>query len=174
MLPQKRLAKIKSLPKLAREKELEKLVAAEEEIIAATGQESEKKAKKWVDEDYLSAQKEQQEEEAQVLNRAEAKRKLPQIVDYTQFLTDYLKQELDGEDFPPGFYWRIFMPDKTKVRIDVFAKELNWRQARGFKISGIPKYDINACQRFALWAGVSARGEQASRNQTKSGLWLPN
>lgn len=169
----KSVEKIKKLSKLRQGEELEKIVGEEEEVIEATGQESEKKAKKWVLEDYTREEKKQKEETAEALMSLEQKRQRPQIITYTSALCDYLKKELLEEDIPLGFHWRIFMPDKTKVRLDVFDSKLTWRRARGFKISGLPEFDMNACERFALWAGIEIRKEHEKRTKTPAGIILP-
>lgn len=122
----------------------------DEEHLEAMGQESDKKAAKWVKE--VGKEKVKEEEKAQ----DDAMEKLDDAKNsmglYKERLLEEMKREMEiwRDDMPPGFNWLAQYTSKGLVLY--FRNPQHEYFARGLTISGEPKYDINGVARLIVTA----------------------
>ncbi|MGH2612147.1 MAG: hypothetical protein ACRDFB_03750 [Rhabdochlamydiaceae bacterium] len=143
------------------------------EELEATGQESETKAVKWIQEvenkriarnacDILTKEEE--------LEKQRRGKKNP----YFQSLYEMAKKELSEYDIPKGYMVDILLKEDGRIIFGLQKVGFRW-YARGMKISGEPKYDINCVQRMVIQMMLSLDElyEQHELGRMKSGLHLP-
>lgn len=142
-----------------------------ENKIDAMGQESEKKAKKWIVEDAKENEKKENKKKDEALNQLDSKRK--QVFAYKEYVLQYLHDLILQIRLPPIYQWGVWFDGKgvKVVVIDKFKK----RHVRAFRLSYSPKYDINYCYVFAVWVEDiydRTEGNLAVQNRP-SGIWTP-
>jgi hypothetical protein len=145
----KKVNPLKKLTKLAAEKQSKKAMEEEMEELAITGQESEKKAAKWVIEKGKEAQSEQKKEDTAQLEQLESKSRF-KFEDYKRYLAGIMYKELFQTKIPEKYSVRPFITDKG-VGI-AFNTPENRRFVRAFAPVNVPTYDLNACMKLVYTA----------------------
>jgi len=169
--------KYKIRSKLEEEKARKKLQQKEEEKLEVLGQESDKKAKKWIIEEGKNTEKEEKEHDAlwhDILHKSRKKK-----IDYRKMLMTRLYKMVEEIDWPESYEYGVWFDGKGVVLAvkDKFKKL--WKRA--FKPIHEPKYDLNACFRFAIWAedildineGRLSLPKTDLSTKSKGGIWLP-
>jgi hypothetical protein len=146
-------------------KKLNKKLEEELEVIEATGQESEEKARKWVKEVAKTEEKKEKEKHNKRLEYLEKQRKLPKTLNYKQSLMKFLHDLILEINLPKTFSWGVWY-DGVGIRVDVADPMRNVRR-RAFKISYSPEHDINACYLFSFWI------EKIYNDYKGNKLWVP-
>ena len=139
---------LEALTRLEQERQIKRSIGEEVEKIDATGQESEIKAKKWVEEAQREEDKKQQEQDAIIWDKLTTSSH--KIFTYRSSLFTYLRQLKDSYELDPGYIWGV-KDTKKGFAIYVRNREHKWF-AKGTTISGIPKFDINAVERLVYRA----------------------
>ncbi len=138
--------KRKNLTKLEQERIIKKEIGQETEELEATGQESDAKAVKWIQELQKDEDKKLETEEAIVQEKLHAAR--GKVFTYKDTLFNYMKSLKHSFDIPEGFRWDCI---KTSKGLTLWIRDHNgnW-YARGTKVCGELKYDMNAVQRILI------------------------
>jgi len=139
------------------------------EKLEATGQESDKKAVKWV-------QKLDKEETARNKKKAdEALDKLTshkkQTFTYKEYLLENALKEMKGFDIPKGFRWNLIPTKKGLCLVFQNMYTKKW-YARGMRISQEPEPDFSMIMKF-MFDAVDQMEHQLEPKQTDSGIILP-
>lgn len=147
-----------------------KKVAEIEEKIDATGQESDKKAAKYVIEEGKKHQEKQKKKEEKELDNLSIKRKAPKIESYYFTLCKTIHDLVQELQFPKTYDWGVWFDGKgivLKIR-DKYKKS----HIKAFKPTHEPKYDLAACYKLAWWAEdlYDAIEGNTSTNGT---IWTP-
>lgn len=128
------------MARLQEEKKRKKKIAEEVERLETLGQESEKKAVKWVKENTKEEKKKEKEIEATDLTRLYSKKRL--FLTYKEELAKILYERLRKNIWPKGYHYVVTTSPKG---IAVFIKNpQNKWYSRGISLSYIPEYDLNA------------------------------
>lgn len=144
---------LSSLTKLEQEKQ-SKLIAGEiEEELNVTGQESETKAVKWVQEKDKEVEHAEKEELAEAEWKATDEQKKGKVFSYRDVLIDFMKKEMMSyyQLLPTNFIWYPLKDSKQGIVLWIRDSRGKW-YARGMKVSMMPKYDINCIQRMIIKA----------------------
>lgn len=141
---------LKALNKLDRERELKKIAGEDSEKLEAMGQESEKAAAKWVMEEGEKERHEEAEQQAETewtLNDHK-----DQVLTYKTLLVKELRRLMENwiDELPEGWSWYAGYNEKGIV-LWLRDKDRNW-YARGMKVSGLPKYDLNGIFKLMMKA----------------------
>lgn len=121
-------------------KNRKKKVAEEVERIETLGQESEKKAVKWVKENTKEIQAKEKEKEAGELSRLDSKKK--NIVSYKEELAKIIYDRLAKNLWPKGYKYLVNTSPKG---IGIFIKNAQGKEyGRGMLVTFMPEYDLNA------------------------------
>lgn len=157
--------------KLQMEKLRKKMVAGEEEKLDVLGQESEKKAKKWIIEEGKKTEKKEKEIEDAWQDVLHASRKKKNT--YYKKLMFRLYSMIEEIEWPKVYEYGVWFDGKGILLAvkDKFGKL--WKKA--FIPSFDPKFDLNACFRFAVWAEdvLDMVEGRLVTPQSKGGVWLP-
>lgn len=126
-----------------------------EEIIDATGQESETKAAKWIEEIGKEDDHYTQEVKARDLETLEKKNQF-KIIDYWQALADIMTRVAHQEEFPKGWRHHVFID--TKGIVFVLYSPDNRKFVRAMKPSHEPTYDFTATDKFmeSAWVAINS------------------
>lgn len=158
------------LSKLEKERVLTKTIGEENEKLEAMGQESNRKAAKWVQEEGKRQRKEEQIKSDDAMTKLwDARGK---VFTYRDKLLEEMKREMENwsDELPEGFSW---FPMFTSKGLVMWLKNRNgdWF-AKGLKISGEPKYDLNGVARLIIGA-VEEANKQVEPIKKPNGLILP-
>ena len=158
--------------KLEEEKVRKKLIQEEEEKLDVLGQKSDKKAKKWIIEEGKNTEKKEKETDAvwqDVLHSSRKKK-----TDYYTKLMFRLKGMVDEIDWPKAYEYGVWFDGKGIVLAVKDKYKKNWK--RVFVPSFDPKFDLNACFRFSMWAEdiLDISEGRMDLPRSKGGLWLPS
>lgn len=142
------------------------------EEIDATGQESETKAVKWVQEVEKRNQQEQTKQEANEQDILHKKRRYKKN-DYFQSLLTMAQRRLAEYDIPKEYATSVQLRD-NKLIFGLCKIGYRW-YAKGMTICGEPTYDINCVERLVIQTMLSLDElqEQHEHHRTKSGIILP-
>jgi len=150
--------------RLDQERENKKAVGIFEEKLEATGQESDKKAVKWVKEEQKEREKKEKEIEAVKKEILENTRKKNNL--YLNSLIKCLYGMVFELEWPKEFDFGVWHDGKGIV-LAIKDKEKKIYK-RAFKPSFNTEYDYNACERFTVWAeGIYSLTVQ------DNGIWTP-
>jgi len=158
--------------KLEQEKLRKRKLAETLEVIEATGQESEKKAAKWVIE--VEKEREKKEEKA----KAELKEKLwgsrRKKIFYNKTLLNFFKKRLRTIDWPLLYKYKVSSNEKG-IEIEVITPQ-GVKYAKGIKTVGEPEYDLYGAFILALQTEnlLDKLEHRLAYQRTKSGIILPN
>jgi len=122
------------------QKKRKKKIAEELERLDVLGQESEKKAIKWVKEDHKNQVTKDKEVEAQELTRLSSKKH--QIVTYKEELAKILYQRLAKNIWPKGYRYVVNVTPKG-IEVHIRNQKNKW-YGRGISVTFMPEYDLNA------------------------------
>lgn len=160
------LIKKKDLSKLTtleREQELKRQTAQEDELVAEMGQENETRALPTVKE-YVAERKketiEQQNKDQELLIFYSKNKKL-----YQRYLLVVLNRFLQDEFIPKKYKLFVESSDEGIV-LGITGTEY----MGAFKVSGLPKYDINACKVLAVQLGNTLSRMEGNFRKTASGI----
>lgn len=156
-----------SLTTLEREKAIKKLEAQNNELLAEMGQESDLKALGTVQryyKDQQEAQRIQQQEQAERLQKL-----LRSKIKYQRYLCNILQIFLYHEDIPKKYFINIESNDQG---ILINIAKTDYHQA--FSVTGIPKYDINACKSVAIQVGNTIAKLEGNFTQSAGGIFITN
>jgi hypothetical protein len=158
--PQKDLTK---LSKLDKEKEIQKRRYEQEELIEEMGQSDEKKALPTVQK-YVKevGQVEAQDREVDLEFLQKFTRNRPK---YQRYLIMALQKFIVAEDLPRTYRFEISSSDEG-IALQIENTDL----ASGFKVSGIPKYDIAACKTLAVRLGNTIGKMEGHFKETQDGI----
>lgn len=145
------MAKKIGLTKIEKEKQLKKEEREETEYLEAAGQESEAKAKKWVEKSVEAEERKQEQEkgkELELLNYLRTQKLFAQDRKYRNALVKILTSFSQEIDWTADYYWGVYSDG-----IGIIAWVKNGRDffRRAFRISYEPKYDLRACELYAVW-----------------------
>jgi hypothetical protein len=156
-----------NLTRLEREREIKRISGETEELIDEMGQRSDRKAVGTVQQ-YVKEQREQ-ETLQQNLELEKLKQLSRNKIAYQRFLLVVLNRFLKEESIPKRF---SLYADSTDEGI---VLGINGSSLHGaFKVTGIPKYDINACKVLAVRMGNTIAKLQGYAHTTESGIVLPD
>jgi hypothetical protein len=160
---------LSNLTKLERHKELKKQVAEDAEKLEVLGQESDRKAAKWVQEVGKEERKKEEDRIADVMTKLDDNK--AHVVTYKELLMSEMRKEMTywDEDLPTGFQWVAQSTDKGIVLWIRNPKHEYY--AKGIKPSGDPKVDLNAIARLIVTA-VKEMTKQEEK-KTENGIILP-
>ena len=138
----------KGLTKLELEKKRKKELAEAQEIIEATGQESESKARKWVREVAKEEEKKQKKQKDLVLEQLDLSKK--KDLSYKQHLLRILHELVKQAELPKTYSWGVWYDGKG-IMLAIKTPDNNYHR-RAFRISYSPKHDLNVCFLYSYWA----------------------
>lgn len=153
----------KSLTKLEQEKKKKRLLAEEGEKLSVLGQESESKAAPYIKEEVARVAKEEKKKEADRLTILTDLKKKNDL--YKKHVLFYLHNMLTDIQWPRKYQWGVWFDGKG-VRLKIIAPDKKVYQ-RAFKLSLMPKYDLNMCYVFAVWA------EDMLEITSRDYIWTP-
>lgn len=156
-----------SLSNLRKEKVLKYRRGEEEERISVLGQESERKAIPWVQEDVIEQELKDKQYFwliCELLQKAKSKRK-----DYLKVLTQVFLHFMVMEKIPKKYFIEI---EANNVGIKVEIKKTHYYGA--FKISELPSYDFRACQILAMKLGNTIAKLEGYIRKSSGGISLPD
>lgn len=163
MITPKLKTPLHKLTRFEREKAIKKLQGQNDELLNEMGQESDLKALDTVQRYY----KEQQEDEE--IKRREYTDRLQKLLrskqGYQRYLCNILQIFLLQEDLPKSYTFTIESNDNGIVLI---MNKSDYHMA--FSVTGIPKYDINACKITAIQAGNTVARLLGNFQTTKDGI----
>lgn len=140
----KKIKPLETLTKLEQEKQTKTLIGEELDKLSVLGQESERKAAKWVKEEGKETREKEKKKTDNTLDTLDFKRK--SLFTYEQVLLAYIHHEMKTFDIPKGFHWHV---KQTKQgMLFIFVTPTGKAFARGTQISRNPTIDINAVTRF--------------------------
>lgn len=139
----------------------------EKDLLTGMGQESEKKAVKYVQEFGKLTEKKNKKKEEDALADLDGKRKYE--LTYKEAVLRYLHEMLRELSFPKLWQWGVWY-DGRGIRLTIIDKK-GLKYKRAFTPSHDPKYDLHACYRFARWAEEIVDIQEGVKN-TKD-LWTP-
>lgn len=144
----------------------------EEEKLAILGQESERKAKKWIREEIVKKAESDRLTFGSELEWLRSKRKF-RDEEYLIALASILWQRMKEVDFPLNYHWKVEIEGR-KIRTE-FIDRFGRKFAKGFKACGEPKFDHHAVGKVAIeaentldWIEGSLEGRK-----TETGIFLP-
>jgi hypothetical protein len=156
-----------SLTQLEKEKAISKLRHETDELIDEMGQESDKKAvgvvREYVNE-LNEAEKEQEYQDIDLLKKYSISKKT-----YFRYLITILQRFILDEAIPKKYHLYC---EANDMGIVVGINKTEFYGA--FKVSGIPKYDINACKILAVQVGNTIAKLEGHVQTTNSGIVLPD
>ena len=158
------------LSKLDKERVLKKEIGEQTEKLEAMGQESDRKAAKWVKEVGKEERKKEQDRQDVVMEILDKSKK--HILTYKEQLMKEMIHEMKywDDDLPTGYNWA---PQSTDKGIVLWIRNPKKEYfAKGIKLSGEPKYDLNAIARIIV--GAVKEMEKQSTPVTQGGIILPN
>ena len=161
----------KSATKLDRERFLKKQSGEDLEKITAMGQESEKKSVKWVQEVGKEMEQEEKRQQDNARDYLEGAKK--KVFTYKDALLKEMRREMLNweEELPKGFNW---FPMYTSKGLVMWLKNNKGEWfAKGLKLSGEPKYDLNGVARLIVGAVEEASKQMEKSQQTDNGIILP-
>ncbi len=143
------------------------------EELEATGQESEEKAAKWVIEKEKTEEAVRQQAEDKDQDILAHKRKYKKN-DYFVALYNLAKRKISEYDINPGYNVDVILKDDGRIIFGLQKVGFRW-YAKGMKICGEPKYDINCVERMViqLFIALDELGNQHENQKTNSGIILP-
>jgi hypothetical protein len=152
-----------------RGEEISKHNAAEEkERIEVLGQESEQKAKKWVEEDFRQKQKAEEKFQEESFASLEIMRKKGKKY-YNRFLRILFRKFADDEEIPKKYtIWA--RADDVGLAIGIVGTNLY----RAIKPVGIEKYDFIACKLLAVQMGNTVARLEGYHQSSEGGVLLPD
>lgn len=141
------------------------------EKIDTLGQEDEHKAAKWVKEEAAASEKIEKEKEAVLLEKFD--KADTTIKSYSYMVAKTLHDFVLEINMPPTYQWGVVPTNKGIVLI---IQDKNKKQhIRKFKLLHDPKFDLNACYHFAMWAeDVYDQCEGVLEAKNQGGVWVPN
>jgi hypothetical protein len=155
--------------KLQQEKQRKRLIHEEVEKLEVLGQESEKKAKKWIIEEGKKSEKRGKEAEAAAMDILWSHKS--ERYAYKRMLLNKLYSMIAEIDWPYTYEYGVWFDGKGIV---VAIKDRYGKlHKRAFIPSHEPKYDLNACFRFSIWAENILDLVEGSLNG-KGEIWLPS
>jgi len=159
--------------KLQAEKQRKILIHEEVEKLDVLGQESEKKAKKWIIEEAKTSEQKEKEAGAAAMDILWTHKR--ERYTYRKLLLTKLYSLLTEMDWPSIYEYGVWFDGKGVMASikDKFGKI----HKRAFIPSYDPKYDLNACYRFSVWAeDILDLSEGRLNVPTKNGggIWLPS
>lgn len=140
-----------------------------QEKLEAMGQESEKKAAKWVQEEGRQEREAEQKIQDNATDALWSSRK--QVLTYKGRLVEEMQREMDNwaDELPEGFNW---MPQSTQKGIVLWIRNPQRDYyAKGLSLSYEPKYDLNGIARLIVRA-VEEATKQATP-KTDNGIITP-
>jgi hypothetical protein len=156
-----------SLTKLEAEQQSKINAGEEAERLSVLGQESDLKAKKWINEEYKKAAKEGEvaREKAYFnLERLRSNKKR-----YNKYLAQILIRYLEDEQIPKEYTLKVGWNRKG---VDITI--LKFGYSKGVKPSGIPKYDVFGMKMLATQCGNTVGKLEGHIPQTEHGVYLPD
>lgn len=158
--------------KVPDKQEMKKEIMEDYERLDATGQEDEKKAVKWVQEDFKEDQTKQFKVEGNQVEWLERRRKRGDE-DYLVGLASILWHQLKAVSWPLGFHFKVELEGvRMKATItDNYGREF----AKGVKVCGDVKYDHHAVNKIAVEAENTLDQIESNDefNKTDGGIYLP-
>lgn len=143
------------------------------EELDAMGQESEEKAVKWVQEVENRNEKKRQETDARQYEVLDKKRRFKKN-DYFESLLTLANRKIGEYDIPRQYNVQAILKDD---RLIVGLQKIGYRwYAKGMKICGEPKYDINCVERLVVqcFLALDELESHHEEHRTKSGIVLPS
>lgn len=136
------------LTKLEKIKEIKRQAGEDAEKLEAMGQESEHRAKKWVQEVGKQEREKEKKRVDDVMERLFDSRKF--VLTYKGLLIEEMRKEMGywSEDLPRGFQWRVQSTEKGIV-LWIRTPQGSYL-AKGIKLSGEPEIDLNAIARLIV------------------------
>ena len=157
------------LTRLERHRVIKKQAGEDKEKLEAMGQESEHKAKKWVQEVGKEEDKKEKKRIDEVMTKLDASKS--HVMTYKELLIEEMRKEMGywDDDLPTGFNW---LPQSTEKGIVLWIRNPKREYyAKGIKLSGEPKYDLNAIARLIVGAVKEMEGQEPKK--TENGIYLP-
>lgn len=130
------------------EKKRKKKIAEELEKIDTLGQDSEKKAVKWIKEVDKERIKEEKETESQEISSLTSKKK--QVVTYKEELARILYKRLVKNVWPKGYRFIVNVTPKG-LEVHIRNQKNKW-YGKGISVTFMPEYDLNAAVILVLQA----------------------
>lgn len=130
------------------EKKRKRIIGEELEKLDVLGQESDKKAVKHVQAETKRIALEEKKKEDETLEKLDSKKKWFET--YVYMLCKELHDMVVEVGLPKSVSWGVWFDGKGIVLAIRDKKKHDYRRA--FAVVQDPKYDLNACLRFAIWA----------------------
>ncbi len=160
----------KNLTTYEKQKLEKKLLHTEGEKLDAMGQESEKKAKKWIIENAKEDEKKEKKKQEDQLERLDFYRK--KRTEYQRFLLFMLHDMIKEVGLPKSYQWGVWFDGKG-IRVRVIDKVGKSFQ-RAFYISYSPIHDTEICYQFAIWVeDIYDLAEKHLLIPQKKSIWSP-
>lgn len=157
----------RTLTKLEKERELKRIAGETEEIIDTIGQESDRKALRPLQEYTKAEQKADQLQKD--LDIEQLKNLSRNKIQYQRYLIIILHRFIKDEAIPK--HYQLFV-DSNDIGIAIGITGTDY--VSGFKVCGIPKYDIHACKVLAVKTGNTVAILSGHMRRTDSGIILAN
>jgi len=159
--------------KLEAEKTRKKKIGKAVEVVDATGQESDKKAAKYVIEEGKKYQKEKKKQEDIVMEDLTNKVKGPKIATYIHTLCKQAHDMVLSIGMPKEYQWGVWFDGKG-IRLKVITPDKTTYN-KAFKPTNDPKYDLFACNKLFWWAEDLYDGLEGNLIDSKpnGNIWVP-
>jgi len=146
-------------------------IAEAEERLDVLGQESDKKAKKWIIEDQKEKEKVEKKKEERKLDILDETKK--NVHSYKFYLCKFLHDLVVEIRLPETYSWGVWFDGKG-IRVAVVDK-FKKRKDRAFRITYEPKYDLEMCYTFAQWVeDIYDMNEGDLAIDDKNKIWTPH
>ena len=158
---------LEKMTPLDREAEIKRRRGQEEERVEVLGQESDRKAIPWVQQDVEDREKREKDylnSIAELLQKARKNKK-----DYIRILSRVFLTFMADEAIPKKFFVEIEAND-TGILIEL--KDTKYYGA--FKACGIPAYDIRACKVLAVKLGNTVAKLSGYTRKNEAGISMPD
>ena len=140
----------------------------EKEKLKTLGQESDLKAKKWVQEEYKELEKLAKEDFYKDMGiLSDLRKKKPKY--YFRYLSVILMKFIKEEDVPKRYGVDLSLTDKG-----ILLKIAGTKYQGAFKPSGLPSFDRHACKIMAIRLGNTIAKLEGFAPTTEAGVVLPD
>lgn len=161
-------APLSSLTRHEAQRESKLRAQEESEKLEAMGQDSDLKAKKWVQEEFKNAEKKEKLLwEMDMSELAKLRRGKPKY--YFRHLARVFMRFASEEAIPKKYVVNVSLTDKG-----ILIKIANTRYQGAFAPSGLPSYDRHACKILAVKLGNTIAKLEGYIPSTEGGIYLPD
>lgn len=143
-------------------------VAQEREKLSVLGQESDLKAKKWIEEEFTENERRAKIDwETDMYQLLKLKKGNPKY--YFRYLAGILMKFASEEEIPKKYRIEVSLTDQGIV-----LKITGTKYQGAFKPTGLPSFDRNACKVLAVRLGTTIAKLEGYVRTTEGGIVLPD